>query len=100
MLSNQRLTNFLNAGSITFDKIFMTFDHIFERNVRKSYPDTEENNGEDSDASGENMKALRDDLDRRNQQAKSGSSVENMAMMLQNMAAACLCNMDPLPLIR
>ena len=41
MLSNHHLINLLNAGSITFDDIFMTFDHIFDRNVRKRLPDME-----------------------------------------------------------
>ena len=41
MLSNHHLTNLLNAGSITFDDIFMTFDHIFDRNVSKRLPDKE-----------------------------------------------------------
>ena len=31
--------NLSNAGSITFDHILMTFDHIFDNNVSKRFPD-------------------------------------------------------------
>ena len=39
MSSNQSVHTFTDAGSITFDHILMTFDHIFDRNVRKKFPD-------------------------------------------------------------
>jgi hypothetical protein len=37
MLSNQSVHTFTDAGSITFDHILMTFDHISDRNVRKRF---------------------------------------------------------------